>query len=188
MRSLSTCVGISVLLPVSLTFTACDGDPIIDLKPDAVKSISVIATEKEQVLPYVGDVKKKFKETDKAYIEAKEKYRSAAAKHNGWLDTLSVALRNNQKIDKDTFSTQAKESAETALAFISYVKEQNASPQRPSFKATADKSVLPALAEALVKAGIQIWKAYKEEQATEKERVLTHMEERLRWKPWENVT
>lgn len=139
-----------------------------------------IAIDKNYARQYAVIAKKTL--TGKPLEEIADKYRELNSVYNGWLTVVVLAVESNdKKFDKGGANKQkAKEAAQKNEAFVNLVRTKT------SVKAE-EKIAFGILVGALIDAGVKIWKAHKEIQAEERERVARYIEKALKWEDWEQI-
>ncbi|MDD5477572.1 MAG: hypothetical protein PHG87_05195 [Candidatus Omnitrophica bacterium] len=142
----------------------------------------------------VSAIKEKFKgkETEAAYINARDLYVKAMSENNAWLSVLASSIENNEDLEgADSFKKQSKVAADTAESFLAYGKETLMG--KPSIEKAAFTTKSLALAPiadlitALVTNGITIWKENRAQAARERMARAENIRKELSWKTWKQI-
>jgi hypothetical protein len=160
------------LLLVSLDASLCAQNGTSDATHD-------IIVTRDQVMDRVVDIKKKFKESDTEFREARDRYRKAYAEYNAYIVMVKTAIRKG-KTDNLAKNSSYKKTAESASnaarAFTQYADAKLGGPTRGFF-----------LIQALFAQGINIFNAYKDGQAERRAQEADTFEREVKWSRWEEI-
>jgi len=138
-----------------------------------------IIVAREQVTDRVLDIKRKFKESDPEWREARDRYRKAYAEFNAYIATVKAAIRKGKAEDlaKNTaYKKSSEEASSAAKAFIDYAESKTNGPTRGFF-----------LMGPLFAQGLNLFNAYKNAQAERRAQEADAFEKDVKWLRWEEV-
>jgi hypothetical protein len=138
-----------------------------------------IIVTREQVTDRVVDLKKKFKESDPEWREARDKYRKAYAEFTAYIATMKAAIRKGKTEDlakNASYKKAAEDASGAANAFIKYADSKTTGTTRGFF-----------LIGPLFAQGLSIFNAYKDAQAERRAQEADAFEREVRWRRWEEI-
>jgi len=138
-----------------------------------------IIVTRDQVTDRVSDVKRKFKETDPEWRQARDRYRVAYAEFNAYIATVKAAIRKGKTDDlarNRAYKKTAESASSAAKAFIDYADSKTSKPTRGFL------FLAPLFAQ-----GINIFNAYKDAQAQSRAREADAFEKDVKWQRWEEI-
>jgi hypothetical protein len=145
----------------------------------AVSMTHDIVVAREQVADHVLDIKHKFKESDREWLQARDLYRKAFAEYNAYIATVKAAIRKGKADDlaKDpAYKKAAADASSAAKAFMDYADSKTAGTARAIF-----------LVGMLFNQGINILNAYKTMQAERRAQDAEEFEKDVKWLRWEEI-
>lgn len=144
----------------------------------------------------VSAIKEKFKdkETEEAYLNARDLYNKAMSENNAWLSALTLSIENNENLEKaESFKKQSQAAFDAAESFLAYGKE--ALKEKPVMKGavfeTKSLTLAPIaigdLLTALVTNGITIWRENRAQQAQARKDRAENIRKELSWRTWKEI-
>ena len=167
-----------ILARVSFALLSCCC--LASSRAETVPGLDDIVWARERVGDHVIDVDAKFKTKDPEYVKAKDLYRDARAKYEGWLSQVKAAIviGRTKDLRKDEHYQKLAESAAAATkAFVDYAQQ-----------ITVTTKGLPAFVAPLIDTGIQIWNAVKDRQRKDRRELADYVGSEAAWPRWEEIT
>lgn len=152
-----------------------------------VKARQQIAQNRENTQLLVTRIKQKYKgkETQAAYVKARDMYDVAMVQNNSWVTSLKLGIANNEDLEaSQAFRDKAKAAGDATTAFLDYgyaLTHPGAETKVLTFQAVGE------VIKILVENGIVIWKAYQAEQSASRLAAAERTEKELRWSSWEGI-
>jgi hypothetical protein len=167
----------TALLTVWLLGAGCKTTP-----PGAVaEPTAKIAEQQDRAKAAASAFKKNHRETDATYIEVRSKYNAAASKNKGYLAAIQTGLINGEKnFDTPTYKGIATRAGEATQAFVDLAEKNTPAEARPMGLAAIGAA---AIADALINAGVAIWKTNSELDAARRKEVADSLKQ-FEWPSW----
>jgi hypothetical protein len=172
----------NVILPVvvCLLGTSC-ATSRITVSSDPTAAIAKIAELQNRSQTAAAAFKKSHPATDATYISVRSKYRDAAAKNKGYLAAVQTGVMNREKkFDTPSYRAIAKDAEDAAKEFVELAETNTPADAKPL-------GVAPVIiADVLIQAGIDIWKAYNQMESDKAKAVADSLKQ-YEWPAWENL-
>lgn len=150
-----------------------------------VKARQQIAQNRENTQLLAQRIKRKYKETQPAYIRARDLYDAAMVQNNSWVTSLKLGIANNENLEtSQAFRDKAKTAGDATTAFLDYgyaLTHPGAEVKVLTYQTVGE------VIKILVENGIVIWKAHKAEQAASRLAAAELTEKELKWSSWEGI-
>lgn len=143
------------------------------------ETIQIMVGGKEKTIGYVKDIKAKYKEDAPEYIAARDKYRDALDKYNGWAAAVKIAIlagKTKNLSKDDSYKKMAESAGKAGREFIAYVQSKTGTP----------KALLPFLKE-LVDLGLKVWKSVKDREDAKRKTIADEFAKNVIWPQWEEI-
>lgn len=152
-----------------------------------VKARQQIAQNRENTQLLVQRIKRKYerRETQAAYVKARDLYDAAMVQNNSWVTSLKLGIANKEDLEaSQAFRDKAKAAGDATTAFLDFGHTLT----RPGgeVKVLTSQAVGEVI-KILVENGIVIWKAHLAEQQAARLAAAERTEKELKWSSWENV-
>lgn len=147
------------------------GDPVAE-------AIASVVGARDSIRGYVTDVDSAYKVTDPEYVRARDLYRTALGKYNGWSAAVAeaIAAGKEKKLRKDTaYKNIADQASNASSEFVMYVQSLRGQ--------TKDLSVLTTLADL----GLRIWNGFKDRQKKDRKERSEYFLSATKWDAWEAI-
>ena len=179
-----------VCLCVPLFLIGCASLPGSEESPPdetVVNARQQIAQSREKTQLLIQRIKQKYKgrETQAAYIRARDLYDEAMVQHNSWVTSLKLGIANNENLEMSrAFRDKAKSAGDATTAFLDYgyaLTHSGAETKSLTLQTVGE------IIKILVENGVVIWKAYRAEESADRLAAAERTEKELKWSSWEII-
>jgi len=178
------CLCVPLFLIGCSSLSGSKGSPPNETVVNARQQIAQ-SREKTQLLAQRIKQKYKGKETQAAYIRARDLYDESMVQNNSWVTSLKLGIANNEDLESSrAFMDKAKAAGDATTAFLDYgyaLTHPGAETKVLTYQTVGE------VIKILVENGIVIWKAYKAEQAASRLAAAERTEKELKWSSWETI-
>ena len=124
------------------------------------------------------EIKTKFRDHVAA---AHPVYARAAADHNAWLDGLVRSL------SEDSAPANAEQADQAAASLMGWISASDKLRGQPGSEGTGVSPVERAAAKDLIDIATETWKGNHGQSQAQRTRTVTSLNDRLRWKTWDQI-
>jgi hypothetical protein len=172
-----------ILFVLSMAGSSCQTPGTTSATGGTEKPIADIAAYQNRAQTAAEGFKRSHTTADQTYISVRSKYKDAAAKNHGYLVAVQAGiLKHVKNFDTPAYRSIAADAGSATKDFVDLAEKSTPA----GVTAMGFGIGVAEIGDVLIKAGIAIWKAHREDQAAQAKEVVALLKE-SEWPAWESL-